>query len=208
MISINMNSLWSDETEKIVKGISEATNNIIEYRNNPNTSKDILCELIEDITTICDSWTDKIYVGSPKKDALKNAYQAFYEELMQLLIDMKDSKKGFERRIANAMLFRGTIYRYLGTNDCMNKRTVKPEFNDIYVSWSKCPNNSYLLSKLYGTVTFMTCQISEPLYGIDLEALGCSRGDEKEVVFPTIEKYITDIEYIEEEEEIEYDDQT
>mgnify|MGYP003292776986 CR=1 FL=1 len=208
MISINMNSLWSDETEKIVKGISEATNNIIEYRNNPNTSKNMFCELIEDITTVCDSWTGKTYVGSPKKDALKNAYQAFYEELMQLLIDMKNSKKSFERKTANAMLFRGTIYRYLGTNDCMNKRTVKPEFNDIYVSWSKCPDNSYLLSKLYGTVTLMTCQISEPLYGIDLEALGCSRGNEKEVVFPTIEKYITDIEYIEEEEEGEDNDQT
>lgn len=208
MISIDMGSLWSDETEKIVKGISEATNNIIEYRNNPNTSKNMFCELGEDIATICSFWTGSTYVGSPKIDAVKYAFQSFFEELMRLLIDMKDSKKSFERKTANAMLFRGTIYRYLGTNDCMDKRTVKPEFNDIYVSWSKCPDNSYLLSKLYGTVTFMTCQISEPLYGIDLEALGCSRGDEKEVVFPTIEEYITNIEYIEEEEEVEDDDQT
>lgn len=208
MISINMNSLWSDETEEIVKGISEATNNIIEYRNNPNTSKNMFCELGEDIATICRFWTGSTYVGSPKIDAVKYAFQSFFEEFMRLLINMKDSQKSFERKIANAMLFRGTVYRYLGTSNCLNKRTVKPEFNDIYVSWSKCPNNSYLLNKLYGTVTFMTCQISDPLYGIDLDALGCSMGEEKEVVFPTIKECITNIEYIEEEEEVENYDQT
>ncbi len=207
MISIDMNFLRGDETEKIVKGILEATNSIIEYKNAPFTTKKMLCELGDDITTICGFWAGNTYIGCPKKEDIKNAFQSFFEELMQLLIDMKNSKKDFERRIADAVLFRGTVYRYLGTNDCLNKRTVKPEFNDVYVSWSKTPDNSYILSKLYGTVTFMTCEISEPLYGIDLDALGCSRGNEQEVVFPTIEEYITDIEYIEEEEEVEDNDQ-
>ena len=64
------------------------------------------------------------------------------------------------------------------------------------VSWNKEEENAYLLSKLYGPVTKMTCVITEPLYGIDLEILKCCRGTEREVIFPTIEKYITEIDYL------------
>ena len=46
MIKVDMASLWGNQTEEIVKGISEATKNIIEYRNAPNTSKDMLLKLL------------------------------------------------------------------------------------------------------------------------------------------------------------------
>lgn len=58
------------------------------------------------------------------------------------------------------------------------------------------PQNHYIESKLYGTMTLLTCEASEPHYGIDLNAFGVVRGDEAEVVFPTIADAITNIEYI------------
>lgn len=47
-------------------------------------------------------------------------------------------------------------------------------------------------------MTLLTCKIDEPYYGIDLEAFGVVRGEEAEVVFPTIKETITEIKYIRE----------
>lgn len=198
MISVNMATLWSDETELIVQGITEATQNIIQYRNNEKSSQESLLLLGEDIGDVCDFWTGRTYVGSPKTEVIKEAFQGFFTELMNLLLLMKDSEKDYEVRVAEAMLYRGAIYRYLGNNN-PSKKVVVPKCNEIYVSWSKEPENDYIESKLYGPVTWMSCEIAEPLYGIDLDVIGSPRADEHEVVFPTIEEYITEIKFISEE---------
>ena len=195
MIGMDMSSLWSDEIGLIVRGITEATENIVAYRNGDGASKESLLDLGQDIGAICDFWTGKTYVGSPKSEPIKEAFQNFFVELMRLLLVMKDSKKDYEVRVANAMLFQGTVYRYLG-HDYPSEEVITPQYNDVYVSWSKQPKNNYLESKLYGTMTWMSCDIQAPLYGIDLVSIGCSRAFEEEVVFPTIEKYITEIKYI------------
>lgn len=200
MLSVEMSSLWGSDIEQIVKGITEATNNIKSYYNNENTNQNMLLALGEDVCEICNFWTGNTYVGHPKNKKVKKAFQSFFESLMELLLKMKDSKKDYEKRIANAMLYRGTVYRYLGSAEPA-KKAVAPKYNDIYVSWSKEPENSYLECKLCGTMTWMSCKISAPYYGIDLEAIGCSRGDEREVVFPTIKKCITEIKYISEEDD-------
>lgn len=200
MISIDMSTLWGEDTEQIVKGITEATNNIIAYHNSPNSSKNMLFELGKDISDICNFWTGSTYVGNPKIDIIKKSFQSFFEALMQLLLTMKDSKKAYEATVAHDILYRGTVYRYLG-NNYPTDVVVVPIYDNVYVSWSKEPKNDYILSKLYGTITWISCKISEPLYGIDLDVIGCSRGSEHEVVFPTIEKYITEIKYISEEED-------
>ena len=198
MISVNMAALWGDDVEQIVKGITEVTNNVKMYHARPNASKKMFMELCKDIGEICSFWTNNTYVGNPKNDAIKNAFQLFFEELMNLLLIMKNSDKFYEVDVANALLYRGTVYRYLG-RDYPTDDVVSPIYDDIYVSWSKEPKNDYLLSKLYGTITWMSCEINAPFYGIDLDALGCSRANEHEVVFPTIEEYITEIKYISEE---------
>lgn len=198
MISVNMATLWSDNTVSIVQGVTEATENIIAYRSNEKSSQEELLSLGEDIGAVCDFWTGKTYVGSPKSKAIKDVFQKFFVELINLLLSMKDSEKDYEVRVAEAMLYRGTIYRYLGHNH-PSKKVVIPQYNEIYVSWSKKPENDYIESKLYGPVTWMSCKIAEPLYGIDLDVIGSSRASEHEVVFPTIEEYITEIKYISEE---------
>lgn len=194
MLSVNMYGLWSDETDKIIKGISEATQNIVTYRKTSNRNLEMIEELHNDLRAVCCFWTGSTYVGSPKAEPIKMAFQAFFEEFMQLLLFMKDSRLPFEERVANAMLFRGTVYRYLGKN-YPSSEVVVPCYDDIYVSWSKQDGNSYLLSKLYGPVTKIICQIEEPMYGIDLDILECTRWNEQEVVFPTIEQSIVKIKY-------------
>ena len=197
MIFTDMSSLFSDEVDKIVFGIKEAIFTINQYVNTVFRTKEMLFELREDITIICDFWSGKTYVGSPKNTKVKAAFQEFFEDLMQLLIVLKHNGNNDEQRFANSMLYRGTIYRYLG-NCSPSKKRIKPKYESIYVSWSKSPENRYLLSKLYGPVTWMSCEIKEPLYGIDLQAIGCSRANEQEVVFPTIKQCITEIKYISE----------
>ena len=196
MLSVNMYSLWSDETEIIIKGISEATQNIVMYHKAPNREPDMVLELVDDLTEVCSFWTGSTYVGSQKAEPIKMAFQSFFEELMQLLLFMKDSGLTFEERVANAMLYGGTVYRYLGKS-YPSDEVVLPYYDGIYVSWSKEAGNSYLLSKLYGPVTEIICEIAEPMYGIDLDILECTRGNEQEVVFPTIEQSIVKIKYSE-----------
>jgi hypothetical protein len=108
------------------------------------------------------------------------------------------------------MMYHGTVYRYLGTHDSRNirkKRRMEPIYNKIYVSWSKSESNSYILSKLYGPATWMRATIQAPYFGIDIHGfeLWCqrwygdsyyiTRGDEREVVFPTIQECIDEITY-------------
>lgn len=195
MLSVNLSALWSDETEEIIKGVSEATESIKVYRKFSERFPNMLEELGEDIGEVCRFWTGSTYVGTPKKEEIKNAFQLFFEELMALLLSMEDSKLDFEKRVAKAMLYRGTVHRYLGHNYSTDE-VILPVYDNVYVSWNKEEENAYLLSKLYGPVTKMTCVISEPLYGIDLEILGCCRGTEREVVFPTIEECVTEINYL------------
>ena len=118
---------------------------------------------------------------------------------MELLIYFKndESASNKEKKFANKCLFRGKVYRYLGHNESQGKhKKIKPKYNEIYVSWSKLNKIPYIESKLYGWMTLISCEIEEPFYGIDLDALDISRPHEKEVVFPTIEKLISDIKYI------------
>lgn len=203
MLSVDMSSLRVYDNEQIVKGISEATAHIISYRNSSNASKKVFLKLYEDIITVFKFWVGNTYVGYPKDYDVKNAFQSFFVELMNLLLTMKNSNKKYEKNIADKLLYRGKVYRYLG-NDHPSDNIVKPVFDGVYVSWSKESENQSISRKLYGTITWLSCKIFEPFYGIDLDNLSCSRANEHEVVFPTIEKCITEIKYISEE----YNDKT
>ncbi len=205
MISVKMSSLCSDEIEKIVKGITEATDHIIAYRKMPVRTEFILENLIYDIGEVCDFWTGQTYIGVPKNKKIKKTFQSFFTELMKLLLNMKKSEEDFEIKVAYTMLFRGTVYRYLGRHEFTKKKVV-PKFDNIYVSWSQCAENDYILSKFYSPITFMACEIQSPYYGINLDAIGCSRGEEHEIVFPTIKKLVKEIKYIDEHSEDDEDD--
>lgn len=198
MISVDVFVLWSDDEELIVKALDEATQNIINYKNSDNRTRELFYDLNKDITSVCNFWTGKTYIGNQKTEKIERGFQKFFTELMNLLRIMKNSKYKFESRFADKMLYRGKVYRFLG-NDHPSEKVIIPRFNDIYVSWSKMSENRTVTEKLYGTKTWLACDIITPEYGIDLDGIDCSRAEEHEVVFPTFEEYITEIKYIPEE---------
>lgn len=169
-----------------------------------NITDDKLNTLFSNIINALAYWTGNTYVGQPKEKELEKVYQTFFKLLLELLIFIKDSPEftNEHKEKINSVLYQGNIYRYLGYSSeeyhyLDNKEQfVEPNYNGIYVSWSKNESNSYIESKLLGPITKLKCCINEDMFGIDLEAFGVSHGNEKEVVFPTLEKCITEIQYI------------
>lgn len=198
MLPYNLDNLWSNEEEKIVQCIKEGTRNIKsyhEYRKQNPEDVYFLRDVYYDIKKITSFWTGKTYVGSKKTKQIKKAFQDFYQAFYELLIAFKtnafNSISKIEKSLANDLLYQGNIYRYLGHGDCQEThKKIKTKYNDIWVSWSKEPENSYLESKLYGEYLKLYATIENNMYGIDLEALGVSKPNEKEVVFPTIRETI------------------
>ena len=114
-----------------------------------------------------------------------------------------------EKEFLKNIKYNGKLYRYLGNGNPINKKKIiEPIYNDIYVSWSKEEKNSYIESKLYGKMILLYCDTSNKHFGIDLErfqefynktfkeSFYISRGNEREVVFPTIKETIYDIKYL------------
>ena len=199
--------MWDNEIEKVANEINRVssqiksvqkklpTNDIIYGDDNFNIFRDNVYQTL-------DYWTGHTYIGHKKCKLIRKAFQVFFEALYDFLLFCQREDNSFLhllKKLADDALYQGTIYRYLGhcSDDPDTESKVEPKYNSIYVSWSKKPNNHYIQSKLYGTKTLMTCVISEPYYGIDLEAFGVVRGDEEEVVFPTLQETIKSIEYFE-----------
>lgn len=201
MLSVKLDTLWYDDTAPAIKGINEATSNVLAYTNSLYRNSNQLRDVLRDIYAVCKLWATNTYVGQPKPDDVREAFQSFFEALMAMLIKLKDSSITNERDLSTLLLYQGTVYRYLGTASSSDKH-VMPQYNDIYVSWSKKPRNSYFESKLLSPITWMACEIKEPRYGINLAAI-CSLEGEQEVVFPTIQECITQIDYRKEEEDDE-----
>ena len=191
--------VWDNEIEKTIIEINRVNNQInsVLKKMNKNEAFD-LSMLFDNIGDVLERWTGHTYVGIKKEKKIKKAYQYFFRSLYQFLMVCKESEIENMQKIARMVLYQGKAYRYLGHgNDLEFKdKKIKPYYDDIFVSWSKSKYNSYIESKLYGTITIMTCLISENDYGIDLEPFGVVRADEAEVVFPTIEECIIEIEYI------------
>lgn len=198
-MSVNFDNLFADEYDKIIFEVNKATDNIKNYiTNNNRNTKESFLQVLSDVEEVCNCWTGKTYVGQSKRQDLKNAYQDFFSNLMKMLLLCKTNNNQCENKVAEALLYQGKIYRYLGYYSAHDYRkgAIVPEYDGIYVSWSKEPKSSYIESKLYGKITWIESEIKPPYFGIDLEAIGSSRGNEKEVVFPTLKDCVTNIKYI------------
>lgn len=150
-----------------------------------------------DVVDLLNRWVNNTYIGEKKPQNFQNAFQKFFCELYDLLIAMSKSHIRKLSKFARATLYQGHVYRYLGHLSNSEKfDKIEPNFNNLYVSWSKEEHISYIESKLYGTITHITCDISGDNYGIDLTQFGISKKHESEVVFPTIKECIKKIDYI------------
>lgn len=198
-----------------IKKITDDINSYIKYRfvriaNWQELFEKLMCEIAFSMS----EWSGNTYVGDEKDKKLENVYQAFFESLYMLidfLHERKDKIMIEEQNFINSIRYSGKIYRYLGYGNCQDKRInsyIKPNFSSIFVSWSKNRESSYLESKLYGRKTRLYCEIPHKHYGLDYECFQeflhhqyecdyyISRGEEREVVFPTIEEYVYKIEYM------------
>lgn len=194
--------VWSDQIKETVKELNRVTNQFVQVRKKILSGSMTDCIWRTFSKNICDTlsyWTGNTYVGCRKEKSLEKAFQHFFEELYDFLLFCKNIDNPVLNKFANDSLYKGTLYRYLGHGNSKSaNQAVIPEYNDIYVSWSKSPDNTYLQSKLYGIKTLLTCECDDTHYGIDLECFGVSLNSEQEVVFPTLKDKITNIEYKEE----------
>lgn len=140
--------------------------------------------------------------------------------MYEFIIECRNNDRYFNIERSSKILYRGIVYRYLGhqLGDIPDNSIVEPNYNDIYVSWSKNPKDTHIESKLRDPMTWIAAEIKEPYYGIDLVGLAeaiselvevehrIAIKDEREVVFPTIKECITEIKYIERKDE-EYEDE-
>ena len=182
-----INIVTFDDFEENVDKIYQVKDQIRNYVKKRQILQNDFETLQANIRKVLLFWTGNTWVGSRKSKSQEKAFQAFFTELYNLLTS--DLVEGSQ------FLYQGTLYRYLGYNssDKESAPAIEPEYNNIYVSWSKKPKNQYIESKLYGKMTHLTCEAADDYYGIDLSAFDVERPGEEEVVFPTIESTIKSI---------------
>lgn len=162
--------------------------------------KSKMTPLCDNIYDVIDYWVRYTYVGQEKTAKLKSAYQQFFNELYHFVILCSNLPDQDVREFANSALYEGTLYRLLGHGTTKNRRrSVKPIYDGIWVSWNKKPNNRYLESKLYGTKTKLICCTGD-IKGLDLSAFVQCAGNEEEVVYPTLKECIINVEYVNKED--------
>ena len=167
--------------------------------------------LCEGIASFLSYWVGCTYVGNKKTRIEMAIYQDFFCSLHSLMVLLQDEKivsTKEEMKLVSSLIYTGEIYRYLGYSSPSKKKHIEPVYNDIYVSWSKNEIIHYIESKLYGNITRLYCNIPPNMIGFDLEGfqnfynnifeskIWIARGEEREVVFPTIKETIYRIEYL------------
>lgn len=206
-------SPWADEYKENAQKIHGIACQLQTYtkRVSRGITKEQGEPLLKNVAAVLDNWTGSTYVGDKKKSQIEKAFQAFFKALYDFIIECRRNDRYFNIKRSNEILYRGSIYRYLGypVGYAPDNSRVEPIYNDIYVSWSKNPHDIDIEKKLGSTMTWLSAEIKEPYYGIDLVGLSNAISelvdikhriaiiDEQEVVFPTIRECITEIKYIE-----------
>ncbi len=149
---------------------------------------------------------------SKERNRGRKNFQSFFTSFSDFLLYLKASScdpLSLEAEFLQNIIYHGTLFRYLGSSDPENTAIIYPQYNMIFSSWSKTPKDHYILSKLYGPVTQLSCNVIPPYFGIDLEGftafyhkyinphLLIARPNEREVIFPTIKGLVFDINYLE-----------
>ncbi len=162
---------WDDEVEKAIKEIYRGKSQMksigVRLKTNDISDEDFSV-FLNNVYEILKYWTGHTYIGQKKDKALQKAYQTFFEALYDFLFICRELGNPLLKSFSDEVLYRGLLYRYLGygsVEENADKR-VEPQYNNIYVSWSKQPKNHYIESKLYGTMTLVTCKIEDHIMGL------------------------------------------
>ena len=201
---------WADkDLQSDCKNIKKIASQIDEFikdirRKKPVLTNDDFKILIDNIYQVLSKWTGSTWVGQRKQKELSDSFQIFFNQLFRFLI-MVRCRNSLGSEMAEKMLYSGRLYRYLGHpsgSDDYDSR-IEPEYNDIWVSWSKRDVRTigYFDSKLFGIKTVLICEVTDKM-GIDIggfdEMFGTHlvRGEESEVVYPTFKDAVIDVIYL------------
>lgn len=189
------NLISNDDNVNNIYRVSNQLQNFCKKLTRGSIYKDEYNQLYINIQKVLEFWTGGFYVGVQKETRIQKAFQSFFEALEEFLIACSNSVYRELKDFSEQARYNGKLYRYLGydASSIPHSDKIMPRYNNIYVSWSKSPNNAYLQEKLKGTTTLLICDVEPPLSGIDLCAFSVSRGKEEEVVFPTIKEAIISI---------------
>ncbi|WP_455533018.1 hypothetical protein [Roseburia inulinivorans] len=143
---------------------------------------DIVLSNVKDVLSIL--WVDSCSVGHRKNDIKCNAFQAFFVALHKFLLQCRDSENLLLQALASRALYQGVLYRFLVLPD----KVHDVEYNDVYVSWSKRDDNVYFSKHIHGYGLWLSCDVRDDYWGIDLSAFDIDKNDEQEVVFPMVEE--------------------
>lgn len=187
--------VFANEIDEVVKELNRVicqTRHVQKNLPRHNLSYDDFELYMKNIQATFSWWCGNTYVGRHKDNSLSSAFQRFFEAIYDFLLFCKDSDISDLQALADKALYCGTLYRYLGYEYHEGFKSehddwVEPEYNNIYVSWSKLPVVPYIESKLESHITHLTCTATSAHYGIDLFGFGVGRPNEAEVVFPTLE---------------------
>lgn len=202
---------WQFNTNRIDE-ITYIIKKYEKWRLNNAFSKERWTKICSGILSVLYVWTGNTYIGNEKNFIIRKVFQSFFSELCELIVKIDSNDWVVNRRekgFANKVKYEGVIYRYIGSSKSTNKSVIYPCFNDIYVSWSKEETSSYVKSKLYGPITWISCTATHDRFGLDIEGFEeycnkhfrgnyyITRGNEREVVYPTIDNCINSIKVIE-----------
>lgn len=182
--------VFMDEYDKISSAlniISRDIKNLIADRGNYELCRKAACGIIDG----AEFWVGKTSVGIPKNAVIQEAFQSFWESVLELMLDIENRKADYCEDVHPLAdcAFQGKIYRFINTKNIKH--------NGIYVSWSKSDEfTPYMREKLGIRNTYLITAETGRDIGIDLEELGVSRPHEREVVFPTSKDTIVSIEKI------------
>lgn len=178
---IKINTLVCIDDEKEIQNTCNKIDKISKQIQNAipkaeNLDYNTLNILSLNIVDVINFWTGLFQLGCRKDKNFEESYQNFFQYLYQYLTIYKPQ-----------YLYQGKVYRYLGyKSEPETKKYIIPEYNNIYVSWSKEKQESgYFKEKLKEPITRLEYEIIGDEYGIDLEKMDLSKGNEREVVFPT-----------------------
>lgn len=158
---------WNDEVNKAITEIYRVKNQMqnvgVRLKTNDISNEDFSV-FLDNVYETLKYWTGHTYIGQKKDKALQKAYQTFFEALYESLFICRELGNPMLKSFSDEVLYRGSLYRYLGKGSAEENtdKRIEPQYDNIYVSWSKQPKNYYIESKLYGTMTLLTCKIDEP----------------------------------------------
>lgn len=187
-----MSNLWYLQNNKLLENkVKVAINNFNEIKESCQKgeyshNQNLIGRTMVSVYDVLSLWVGNNALGCSKEESLETIYQQFFNEFYDFLLYALNDKNKDLKQLANNVLYKGPICRYLGYARENDNQHIVPIFNGKWSSWSKGEENQSIAKCFIGKVTRIVSN-THNYYGIDLTALGFSIKGEEEIIFPMLE---------------------